>query len=196
MRLAPEVMVAAGQEMRVSDAEREAAATQLREHFASGRLNSDELDERVTAVFAAKTRSDLDALFTDLPPGGHGNYGTAGRAAAGGPWAGGTGWQQWGAPGAGDGGQQRQARGASWGASAGRMAARIVVTSVLVWALLIAGVLGLFGIGAGRPLGVVLLFAAFALLRRLIFIFSGRRRGAGGRGPRGPRGCGRRGWPW
>ena len=64
--------VAAGYEMRVSDAEREAAAAELREHFASGRLNQDELDERLTAVFAAKTRGDLNALFTDLPSSGHG----------------------------------------------------------------------------------------------------------------------------
>ncbi|HEY1666723.1 MAG TPA: DUF1707 domain-containing protein, partial [Trebonia sp.] len=41
--------------MRVSDAEREAAAAELREHFASGRLTQDEMDERLTAVFAAKT---------------------------------------------------------------------------------------------------------------------------------------------
>ena len=175
--MAAEVMVAAGQEMRVSDAEREAAASQLREHFASGRLNSDDLDERLTAAFAAKTRGDLDALFTDLPSGGLGSYA-------------GTGWQQGDSAGAEDAGQQWQAR-ASWGASAGRMAARVVVTSVLLWALFIAGVLGLFGIGTGRPFGIILLFAAFAVLRRLIAIVFGRRRGPGGRGPRGPRGCGR-----
>ena len=64
--------MAAGYEMRVSDAEREAAAAELREHFASGRLTQDELDERLTAVFAAKTRADLNALFTDLPSSGHG----------------------------------------------------------------------------------------------------------------------------
>jgi hypothetical protein len=34
-----------------------------------------------------------------------------------------------------------------------------------------------FGIGGGRPLGIGLLIAAFALLRRLIF---GRRRARGG----------------
>ena len=181
MTMAAEVMVAAGQEMRVSDAEREAAAAQLRDHFASGRLDSDDLDERLTAAFAAKTRGDLDALFTDLPSGGPGSYA-------------GAGWQQGGSAGASagaaDAGQQWQAR-ASWGASAGRMAARVVVTTVLLWALFIAGVLGLFGIGAGRPFGIILLFAAFALLRRLLSVVFGRRRGPGGRGPRGPRGCGR-----
>src|ERR1700733_1854450 len=73
--------------MRVSDAERDAAATELREHFASGRLNQDELDERLTAVFAAKTRGDLSALFTDLPS-GHG--GSAGGPPGGQPLGGGS----------------------------------------------------------------------------------------------------------
>ena len=48
--------------------------------------------------------------------------------------------------------------------------------------------LGVFGIGAGRPIGIVLVLAAFALLRRLLFIIFGR----GRRGPRGGRGCGPR----
>ncbi len=78
-----EDVVAAGNEMRVSDAEREAAAAELREHFTSGRLDQEELDQRLTAVFAAKTRGDLSALFTDLPPREHGpaSPGGAGSAA-------------------------------------------------------------------------------------------------------------------
>jgi hypothetical protein len=57
--------------------------------------------------------------------------------------------------------------------------------------LLIVGILGVFGIGTGRPFGVVLIIAAFALLRRLLFMIFGfgRRRARGGRG----RGRGRRG---
>jgi hypothetical protein len=42
-----------------------------------------------------------------------------------------------------------------------------------------------FGIGTGRPLGIVLIVAAFALLRRLVFIFTRRGRGRGRGGPRG-----------
>jgi hypothetical protein len=55
--------------------------------------------------------------------------------------------------------------------------------------LFILGILGVFGIGTGRPIGVVLIVAAFALLRRLVFILVGRRRrrGSGRRGPRGRR---------
>jgi hypothetical protein len=202
--------VAAGNEMRVSDAERDAAATELREHFASGRLNQDELDQRLTAVFAAKTRGDLNALFTDLPS-GHGWPGagaSGGQPLGGGPsgpsgpsgpfgpggprpgaWGG-----PWARPGVTDGEDGWGARGGGWrgGGGPGRMLSRVIVSSVLLWVLLIVGILGVFGIGAGRPVGIVLIVAAFALLRRLLLIIFGRRRvGRGGRG-RGGRGRGRR----
>jgi hypothetical protein len=171
--------VAAGNEMRVSDAERDAAAAELREHFASGRLNQDELDERLTAVFAAKTRGDLSALFSDLP-----SSGRAGASAA----AGGDGGQPSGSfgPGAPGWGQWPRAGAASgysdWRASAGRGIGRIAMASVLLWVLLIVGILGIFGIGTGRPFGVVLILAALALLRRLLFMIFGRRRMRAGRG--------------
>jgi hypothetical protein len=179
--------VAAGYEMRVSDAEREAAAAELREHFASGRLNQDELDERLAAVFAAKTRGDLNALFTDLPSSGRewagaGAPGGGQRSGSFGPGA--SGWGPWTQPG---GSGDWQARGDAWRASAGRTFGRIVTTSVLVWVLLIVGILGVFGIGTGRPFGVVLILAAFALLRRLLFMIFGRRRVGGGRGRGGRR---------
>src|SRR6201992_1932875 len=167
--------------MRVSDAEREAAAAELREHFASGRLTQDELDERLTAVFAAKTRGDLGGLFTDLPSSGA--SAGAGRASGPGPFSGGPfgagpfgpggDWRRWAQTGAG--GYDWQAHGAGFRASAGRMLARIALTTALIWALFILGILGVFGIGTGRPLGVVLLAAAFFLLRRLVYIFGGRR---------------------
>jgi hypothetical protein len=53
--------------MRVSDADREQVAERLREHFAAGRLTSDELDERVAAALSAKTVGDLRAVMADLP---------------------------------------------------------------------------------------------------------------------------------
>jgi len=53
--------------IRVSDADRESAAERLREHFAAGRLTSEELEERLTATFSAKTEGDLRAVLTDLP---------------------------------------------------------------------------------------------------------------------------------
>ena len=176
--------------MRVSDAEREAAAAELREHFASGRLTQDEMDERLTAVFAAKTRADLNAVFTDLPSSGHG---WASASAPGSTQSGdraygsfGPGAQGWG-PGASGASSDWQGRGNAWRGSAGRSFGRIATASVLLWVLLIVGILGVFGIGTGRPFGVVLIVAALALLRRLLFFFFRGRRGRG-RGPRrGPR---------
>ena len=84
--------MAAGNEMRVGDAEREAAAAELREHYASGRLTLDELNERVDKAFAAKTRGDLNALMTDLPsrrPEAAGASGAPGAIGAGPSGAGG-----------------------------------------------------------------------------------------------------------
>ena len=53
--------------LRISDSDREQAAAALREHFASGRLDNGEFEERLQAVYAAKTRGELDALSVDLP---------------------------------------------------------------------------------------------------------------------------------
>lgn len=53
--------------LRISDADRERVAAQLREHFAEGRLSSEELDERLSAVFNAKTYADLRPITADLP---------------------------------------------------------------------------------------------------------------------------------
>jgi Domain of unknown function (DUF1707) len=53
--------------VRIGTAEREAAASALSEHFAAGRLDQDELEERLDRAYAAKTRADLEPLFQDLP---------------------------------------------------------------------------------------------------------------------------------
>lgn len=53
--------------LRVSDAEREGLIEELREHTVVGRLTAEELDERLGAVYQAKTRADLDMLRADLP---------------------------------------------------------------------------------------------------------------------------------
>ena len=55
------------QHMRIGDAERRAAADRLGEHFADGRLDQAEFDERISRAMSAKTRADLTGLFTDLP---------------------------------------------------------------------------------------------------------------------------------
>ena len=53
--------------VRIGTAEREAAASALSEHFAAGRLEQDELEERLDRAYAAKTGADLEPLFRDLP---------------------------------------------------------------------------------------------------------------------------------
>jgi hypothetical protein len=53
--------------VRIGDADREAAATGLREHFALGRLTLEEFRQRLDAVFAAKTDRELAAISRDLP---------------------------------------------------------------------------------------------------------------------------------
>ncbi len=54
------------QHLRVSDAEREAVTGRLAEHFAAGRLDQAEFDDRVGRAMSAKTRADLSGLFADL----------------------------------------------------------------------------------------------------------------------------------
>jgi Domain of unknown function (DUF1707) len=53
--------------LRIGDRERDAAAAELREHFAHGRLSLEEFNERLDAVFAAKTQRDLSRITADLP---------------------------------------------------------------------------------------------------------------------------------
>jgi GntR family transcriptional regulator len=54
------------QHLRVSDAERQAVADRLAEHFAAGRLDQAEFDDRARRAMSAKTRGDLRGLFADL----------------------------------------------------------------------------------------------------------------------------------
>ena len=57
-----------GPDLRIGDADREAVAAALREHYAQGRLTLDEFNQRIEAAFAATMRSQLNALTRDLPP--------------------------------------------------------------------------------------------------------------------------------
>jgi hypothetical protein len=53
--------------MRISDADRDRAASVLANALAEGRLTADEHAERLDAIFAAKTHADLAPLVRDLP---------------------------------------------------------------------------------------------------------------------------------
>jgi hypothetical protein len=174
--------MATGYNVRVGDADREAIAAQLREHFADGRLTMDELNERLDQTFAAKTKDDLNVVMRDLPH--------VARPLTDAPASGfsNTAWQSpaWPDPAGRSGWEYRNDTGN------GRQCGRSVFAPLmmaLVWVALVVGAVMLFGIGGGdRPLGIVLLLAAFAFIKRL-FGFAGRRRGSGGprRGPKGQR---------
>lgn len=62
-------------ELRASDSDRDRIASVLREAAGDGRLTLDELDERLEAVYAAKTYAELEPVVRDLP-------GTADRPSA------------------------------------------------------------------------------------------------------------------
>jgi len=75
--------------LRIGDAERDEVAAALREHYAAGRLTSEEFDERLEACLAARTAGDLQTLTLDLP--------RLGRAPAPRPRRGGwvAAWRHW-----------------------------------------------------------------------------------------------------
>jgi hypothetical protein len=53
--------------LRISDAERDQAAADLRDHYAAGRISADELSDRLDAVYAAQTEAELERPRVDLP---------------------------------------------------------------------------------------------------------------------------------
>ena len=55
-------------DVRVGDTERQAAVDRLLAHTSEGRLTVADFDNRAAAAYAARTRGELDRLFTDLPP--------------------------------------------------------------------------------------------------------------------------------
>jgi hypothetical protein len=59
--------MATGPDLRIGDAEREAAAASLREHYAQGRLTLEEFNERLDAALKATTQSQLNLITQDLP---------------------------------------------------------------------------------------------------------------------------------
>lgn len=66
--LAPVDRLDPGPSFRVGEAERAAACDALAEHFAAGRLDPAELDDRLARAVAARSQADLHVLFADLRP--------------------------------------------------------------------------------------------------------------------------------
>jgi hypothetical protein len=54
-------------ELRIADADRDRTVERLRAAAAEGRLDPDELEERVSNALSARTQGDLDAVLSDLP---------------------------------------------------------------------------------------------------------------------------------
>jgi Domain of unknown function (DUF1707) len=170
--------------MRIGHADREAAAASLREHYAVGRLTLEEFQQRLSAVFSAKTDADLARITRDLP---HvSNFGPALSSAQppGSLPAGAGAWSQQGSWQAGGSGSRGQSAG--WGQSGqrGRSGGSAIFGFLLtmVTIAIIASFVfpfALFGIAASRPL--VILLAVIALGRKIfrwLFKFGtkGRRR--------------------
>ena len=152
--------MATGSNIRAGYADRDVTATQLREHYAAGRLTLDELNERLEQTFAARTGADLDAVIRDLlsldgaPP-------RAGGPAADSPL---------GAPvPRSDQGQWDQGDQGQWGQGGRRhgysVLGMLVPVMLAIWALLLLGGAFGFGFGGGRPLAVVLLLAVVGMYR-------------------------------
>jgi len=53
--------------IRIGDAERDRAVSDLGDHFAAGRLSREEFDDRADQAMQARFSSDLTPLFADLP---------------------------------------------------------------------------------------------------------------------------------
>jgi hypothetical protein len=54
-------------DLRVSDADRDRALSELSEAFQAGRITADEFDERSSRVLEARTGRELAAVLADLP---------------------------------------------------------------------------------------------------------------------------------
>jgi hypothetical protein len=57
--------------LRASDADRDAVIHRLREAAGEGRLEPDELEQRIDVALRARTYGDLAGLLADLPGDGH-----------------------------------------------------------------------------------------------------------------------------
>ena len=154
--------MAAGPGIRIGDAERERTAASLREHFATGRLTSEEFNQRLDGAFAAKTDLDLDQLTADLPSTDH--YAP--------PWP----PSQPASSVMPSRGRRRRyySSGSRNSTSAGRPLgyARISISLVVIACALLIFAWPL----AGLPKIVLLVLAILAFARRIMRIFTGRRR--------------------
>lgn len=165
--------------LRASDADREAVATSLREHYADGRLSLDEFQQRLDATFAARTDRDLHRITNDLPhpttfaPTWSPAPRPADRRGSSQPGYGQSGYGPNGSGQSGSG-SRRQSRRSAVGSYA-------YLNWLFITVALVFCAFGLFGALMPKPL--IILLAILAFTRRIV-----RRIVGGGRcGPRGRR---------
>src|SRR5487761_566214 len=179
--------MAAEGNVRVSDAERDHVAAQLREHYAQGRLTLDELNERLSRTFASRTRSELNAVTSDLP------YAAPNRVLP----SDGARWSSFGPPGRGGLDRNSPSWNGPWPGGRGRgyrsgygrrhsPAGFLTIIPVMLALWVCFAVLAAFAFGIGSGPSVLALFFAAVAAIRWIFGRGRRRRGF----PRGgfPRG--------
>ncbi len=58
--------------LRATDHDRDAAAAVVQEAHGDGRLDLEELDERLGRIYTSKTKAELEVVTADLVPAGHG----------------------------------------------------------------------------------------------------------------------------
>ncbi len=154
--------MAAGSGIRIGDAEREATATSLREHYSHGRLTMDEFQERLDATFAAKTDVDLAKITEDLPqanPYAAPWQPSASNSGRPGPVSTGGAWHQ---------GRNRRSRG--FAGTQGWL--RVSILVVLALSLVAISISPL----AAAPRLLIVLLGVLALVRRIFRRIGGRRR--------------------
>jgi hypothetical protein len=183
--------------VRASDAEREEYARIIRDSVGEGRLNLDEGDERLAALYAAKFRDELPSLIADLPAEGwdQAQYGRSGsrrrsrsgdRGEAGRPSAGGSSAGEWQGrrgpgrpdPGGRDGGwpgpgwRAGGPRGSGWQWAARRRLGRHAMFVIVVGTVLVT-IWALTASGFFWPL-IPLAFLAFGLFRHACWVGAAR----------------------
>ena len=157
--------MATGPDLRIGDADREAAAATLREHYAQGRLTMDEFNQRLDAVFASTMQSQLSHITRDLP------HVPAPSASL--PVTAGASRER----------DRREYRSRSSRPRLGLFP--VIIAALATWLLIFDLNLRMFPWPGRLAIFLAILAGARGLLRRLFGL--GRGRG------RGPRGCGRRG---
>ncbi len=156
--------MAAGPDIRIGDAEREATAASLREHYARGRLTSEEFQERLDATFAARTQAELAKITLDLPLTDHyaapwpPQSAQSASAQSASPQVGPSSHWQRRRP-----GRRSATTWANWVLGFGLIATMLILVTVA------------FSPFAAVPRIVILIFGALALLRRIFRRIGGRR---------------------